>query len=121
MPFNREEKSKKAKCQLRNIFHVVKYSVPTETLGKRHTEGADNSPKNSDLLQKRSCEHMPNAVRKKKTLGTENLYLCPTNVMLALQTKVSAAHAELLSSRMQTSFHKQQERLRGFGYFGTPH
>lgn len=52
MPFNREEKSKKAKCQLQNIFHVVKYSVPTEMLDKRHTEGAGTSLKNSELLQK---------------------------------------------------------------------
>lgn len=94
MPFNREEKSKKAKCQLRNIFHVVKYSVPTETLGKRHTEGADNSPKNSELLQKRSCEHMPNAVRKKKkTLGTENL------LSMSYKCHVSPSDKSLSSTR----------------------
>lgn len=51
---------------------------------------------------------------------SENFYLCSTNVMLALQTKVLAVHAELLSSKMQTSFHKQQKRLRGFGSSSTP-
>lgn len=93
MPFNREEKSKKAKCQLRNIFHVVKYSVPTETLGKRHTEGADNSPKNSELLQKRSCEHMPNAVRKKKNPWDRK------SVSMSYKCHVSPSDKSLSSTR----------------------
>lgn len=89
-------------------------------LGKKHTEELILKKKKSELLQKGHVS-ISNAKRgKKPTLKTENLYLCPTNVMLALQTKVSAVHIELLSSRMQNSFHMQQKRLRGFGYFSTP-
>lgn len=53
---------------------------------------------------------MSNAVRK-KILRTKNLYLCPTNVTSALETKVSAAAAELLSSGIQGSSRNHAERV----------
>lgn len=50
------------------------------------------------------------AVRK-KILPTKILCLCLTDVTAALETKVSAAAAELFGSGMQGSSHKHAERV----------
>lgn len=104
---------KKAKRQYvipKNVFHVVKNIVHAKALDKRHTEGADTSLKNSEWLQ-RGYVNTSNEVRKTKIRRTKNFYLSPTNIRSALETKVSAAAAELLSSGMQGSSRNHTGRV----------
>lgn len=43
-----KKKAKRQNVSSKNMFHIVKYSVHTKALVKRHTEGAAISLKNSD-------------------------------------------------------------------------